>query len=94
MSRSHFLVCVFVAGVVTLSSGCAREMPANSLAQIQQDNVRQLSMACYWHHDGERIVAGSAEVYLACRRWAEQRIQARFTQSKGLAAAAALTGAQ
>ncbi len=94
MSRSQSVVCLVVAGVLALGSGCARQMPANSLAQIQQDNVRQLSMACYWHHDGERIVAGSAEVFLACRRWAEQRVQARFTQSTGLAAATALTGAQ
>lgn len=92
MSRSHSVVCLVVAGVLTLGSGCARQLPANSLAQIQQDNVRQLSMACYWHHDGERIVAGSAEVFLACRRWAEQRVQARFTKSAGTVAASALTG--
>jgi|GEM_PF-5104099 len=94
MSRSQSALCLVVAGVLALGAGCARQLPANSLAQIQQDNVRQLSMACYWHHDGERLVAGSAEVFLACRRWAEQRVQARFTQSTDLATATALTGAQ
>ncbi|MEE4283946.1 MAG: hypothetical protein V2I41_18570 [Pseudomonadales bacterium] len=91
MSRSRLVMCFSFAGVLALASGCARQSPATSLAQIKQDNVRQLSMACYWHHDGERIVAGSAEVYLACRRWAEERMQAQFPQSVGANSTAALT---
>ena len=94
MSRSQLVRCLGFVGLLALGSGCTQQMPANSLAQIQKDTVRQLSMACYWHHDGERIVAGSAEVYRACRNWAEARLQARFPQSAAANSTAALTSRQ
>ncbi|XOV84949.1 MAG: hypothetical protein ACFHXK_07455 [bacterium] len=90
MSRSQLVMCSALVGVLLLGSGCAHQPPANSLAQLQQENVKELSMMCYWHHDGERIVAGSAEVFLACRRWAQKYVQARFPQSGVVSSTTAL----
>jgi hypothetical protein len=62
-----------------LASGCmggAAALPdaASDRAAARQGVVRELTMHCFWHHDGERKVVGSAPVLHACLLWADRQV--------------------
>lgn len=63
--RSMFAVAILLA-----IGGCAATTD-NSLASRLDDEVRRLTMQCYWQREGERLVVGGMPVYVACREWAQ-----------------------
>ncbi|MCZ6644425.1 MAG: hypothetical protein O7G86_14170 [Gammaproteobacteria bacterium] len=58
--------------IVSLT-GCAAVEP-NSLAAMQNHQVRSLAMACYHDNDGFRLVYGGPRVWEACKIQAEQKV--------------------
>lgn len=60
-------------------TGCTAT-PNYSLQGIQQDTARRIATDCYWRSEGERVVYGAANVYTACRRWADNQVRVRFSE--------------
>lgn len=58
-------------------TGCA-SAPASALSAQLGDEVRRLTMLCYWSREGERQVAGPLPVYTACHHWARRQVQVRM----------------
>lgn len=69
-----------LAGIVLSAASCASAPPDTLTARLNED-VRRLTMHCYWHRDGERIVMGGLHIYQACRRWAQDQVRVRLPES-------------
>lgn len=65
-----------VGAILVLSMQACVSAPAlSSFEQRKQSQSRALTISCYRHHEGLRIVHGDAEMFVACRRWAEARVR-------------------
>jgi hypothetical protein len=60
-------------------TGCAATSN-HSLQGMQNDTARRMAADCYWRSEGERVVYGAANVYTACRRWADNQVRAQFPE--------------
>lgn len=63
--------------------GCAATTD-NSLTSRMGDDVRRLTMQCYWQREGERLVVGGMPVYLACREWAQSLVRVKVPRAVAL----------
>jgi hypothetical protein len=61
-------------------AGCAATPPGHSLQAVQNDMVRRLAADCYWQREGERVVYGAADIYAACRRWADRQVRVQVPE--------------
>ena len=59
-------------------AGCASGPSPGSIAYLQAESVKDLAMQCYGAHEGERIVYGGAEVWHACKAWADTKVRSRL----------------
>ena len=53
-------------------SGCAFDN-SGSVNYFLAQEVRDATVACYKHHDDERLLLGSQNVWMACNRWADAK---------------------
>lgn len=66
-----------MAGAAALTDeglGRAAGAESASAAAARQDVVRELTVQCFWHHDGERMIVGGAPVLHACLLWADRQV--------------------
>ena len=66
---------VLLAGLLIAVAGC-QSTPPQTLEEMRTDQAQKLALQCYAKHEGERMVAGGAEVYRACSRWARTVLRA------------------
>lgn len=70
-----------LAGItLLLAGGCATNMSLSPLTQARNDVIRELTTACYWELEGERVIFGGHRVHAACRQWAEDSVAVRMPQ--------------
>lgn len=67
----------FVALALMFLAGCVSG-GGTPLEQAQNALVRELTSQCYRYNEGHRAVFGGYVVHSACRRWASERVQAKF----------------
>lgn len=78
MARKNIATPIATLLMAVALSGCAATTPASSLQSMQQKAAQQLTADCFWKHEGERVVFGSAEVFSACRQWANRQVRVTF----------------
>lgn len=70
------------AAALWVAGGCATG-GGTPLQQAQQSIARELTVQCYWHNEGKRLVFGGYAVHSACRRWADEAVRAKFPGPDG-----------
>lgn len=66
--------------VLLLAGGCATTTSVSPLTQARNDVVRELTTACYWEREGERLIFGGHRVHAACRQWAQDSVAVRMPE--------------
>lgn len=77
MCRSHVAACGLAAALFLGIAGCATT-GSHSLGSRLDGQVRELTMRCYWQHEGERWAIGGFAVYEGCRSWAREQVRVRI----------------
>ena len=66
--------------LLLLAGGCASTTSVSPLTQARNEVVRELTSACYWDREGERLLFGGHRVHAACRQWARDSVAVRMPE--------------